>query len=45
MKREVGTLSEAKRGCVMLPRRWVVERRQGWAARLRRLVRDYSFPK
>jgi transposase len=26
----------------LLPRRWVVERSFGWAARFRRLVRDYE---
>ena len=26
-------------GFVLLPRRWVVERRQGWTARFRRLAR------
>jgi transposase len=36
----VSKLSEAKRGFVLLPRRWVVERRQGWVARFRRLARD-----
>lgn len=39
---EVITLPEAKRGFVLLPRRWVVERRFGWLARLRRLARDYE---
>ena len=33
-------LSEAKKGVVLLPRRWVVERSFVWAARFRRLVRD-----
>src|SRR5215468_9205407 len=33
-------LPEAKRGFVLLPKRWVVERRHAWAARLRRLARD-----
>jgi transposase len=32
---EVVKLPEAKRGFVLLPRRWVVERSIGWAARLR----------
>jgi transposase len=32
----------AKRGFVLLPRRWVVERSFAWAARFRRLVRDYE---
>ena len=35
-------LSEAKNGCVLLPKRWVVERRNAWAARFRRLARDYE---
>lgn len=34
--------SEAKKGFVLLPRRWVVERSFGWAARFRRLARDYE---
>jgi transposase len=35
-------LSEAKRGFVLLPRRWVVERSFAWATRCRRLVKDYE---
>src|SRR5271155_12764 len=35
-------LDEAKRGFVLLPRRWVVERSFAWAARFRRLARDYE---
>jgi len=35
-------LPEAKRGFVLLPRRWVVERSFAWTARFRRLVRDYE---
>ena len=35
-------LPEAKRGFVLLPRRWVVERSFAWAARFRRLSRDYE---
>lgn len=34
--------TEAKRGFVLLPRRWVVERSFAWATRFRRLVRDYE---
>ena len=34
--------TEAKRGFVLLPRRWVVERDFAWAARFRRLARDYE---
>lgn len=33
-------LPEAKRGFVLLPRRWVVERDFAWMSRLRRLARD-----
>src|SRR5579871_631224 len=33
---------EAKRGFVLLPRRWVVERSFAWSARFRRLARDYE---
>jgi len=39
---EVVSLSKAKRGFVLLPRRWVVERSYGWMARFRRLARDYE---
>lgn len=35
-------LSEAKRGFVLLPRRWVVERSFAWMARFRRLAKDYE---
>ena len=42
MKLEVVKLPEARRGLVLLPRRWVVERSQGWAARFRRHARDYE---
>ena len=39
---EVVKLPGAKRGFVLLPRRWVVERSFGWLARFRRLARDYE---
>jgi transposase len=39
---EVVSLPEAKRGFVLLPRRWVVERSFAWMARCRRLARDYE---
>ncbi|MFT3928639.1 MAG: IS5 family transposase [Myxococcales bacterium] len=35
-------LPEAKKGFVLLPRRWVVERSFGWVNRFRRLARDYE---
>ena len=42
IKLEVVKLSTAKRGFVLLPRRWVVEQSFGWMARFRRLARDYE---
>lgn len=39
---EVVKLPQAKKGFVLLPRRWVVERSFAWAARFRRLARDYE---
>ena len=35
-------LPSTKRGFVLLPRRWVVERDFAWASRFRRLARDYE---
>jgi transposase len=39
---EVVKLPTAKRGFVLLPRRWVVERSFAWTTRFRRLARDYE---
>ncbi|CAM2172854.1 transposase [Paraburkholderia sacchari] len=39
---QVVKLPEAKKGFVLLPRRWVVERSFGWLNRFRRLTRDYE---
>jgi transposase len=39
---EVVRLSEARRGFMLLPRRWVIERSLGRMARFRRLTRDYG---
>jgi transposase len=39
---EVVKLPQAKRGFVLLPRRWVVERSFAWTGRFRRLARDYE---
>jgi transposase len=39
---EVVRHTQAKRGFVLLPRRWVVERSFAWLARFRRLARDYE---
>ena len=35
-------LPQARRGFVLLPKRWVVERSFAWLARFRRLARDYE---
>ena len=42
IKLEVVKHTEAKRGFVLLPRRWVVERSFAWLGRFRRLARDYE---
>lgn len=42
LRLEVVKRDEAKRGFVLLPRRWVVERSFAWVARFRRLARDYE---
>jgi transposase len=42
IKLEVVKHTEAKKGFVLLPRRWVVERTFGWIGRFRRLARDYE---
>jgi transposase len=39
---EVVKLPEARKGFVLLPRRWVAERFFAWMARFRRLARDYE---
>ena len=39
---DVVRLPEAKRGFVLLPRRWVVERSFAWVTRFRRLAKDYE---
>lgn len=39
---QVVQLPSAKKGFVLLPRRWVVERSFGWLSRFRRLARDYE---
>ena len=42
IKLEVVKLPQAKRGFILLPRRWVVERSFAWMAHFRRLSRDYE---
>jgi transposase len=42
MRLEVVKHEESKRGFVLLPRRWVVERDFAWASRFRRWVKDYE---
>jgi transposase len=39
---QVIKLLEAKRGFVLLPRRWLTERSFGWLNRFRRLARDHK---
>ena len=42
MELMVVKLPEAKKGFVLLPKRWVVERSFAWTARFRRLARDFE---
>ena len=42
MRLVVVKLEQARKGFVLLPRRRVVERSFAWAARFRRLARDYE---
>jgi transposase len=42
MRLELVRHEEAKRGFLLLPRRWVVERDFAWASRFRRLAKDYE---
>ena len=42
LRLEVIKHTEAKRGFVLLPRRWFFERSFAWAARSRRPARDYE---
>jgi transposase len=42
MRLEVVKHPEVKRGFVLLPRHWVVERHFAWVSRFRRLVKDYE---
>jgi transposase len=42
LRLEVVKLPEARKGFVLLPRRWVVERSFAWAERFHRLDRDYE---
>jgi len=37
---EVVRLADARRGFVLMPRRWVAERSFAWATRFRRLAKD-----
>ena len=39
---QIVKLPEARKGFVLLPRRWVVERSFGWLSRFRRLNRDFE---
>ena len=43
IKLDVGKRTDAKRGIVLLPRRWVVERSFAWVTRFRRLKDDEGY--
>lgn len=42
IERVVVAPKEARRGFILLPKRWVVERSFAWASRFRRLARDHE---
>jgi len=42
MRLEVVKRPQARKGFILRPRRWVVERFVAWTARFRRLARDYE---
>jgi transposase len=39
---EIVKRSDARKGFVVLPKRWIVERTSGWLGRCRRLAKDYE---
>ena len=39
---EIVKRSDQAKGCVVLPKRWVVERTFGWLGRCRRLAKDWE---
>lgn len=43
VKLEIVRRSDATRGFVVLPKRWIVERTFGWLNRCRRLSKDYEY--
>ena len=43
VKLEVVRRSDAQKGFVVLPKRWIVERTFGWLNRCRRLSKDYEY--
>ena len=43
LRLEIVRRSDAQKGFVVLPRRWVVERTFGWLNNFRRLSKDYEF--
>lgn len=42
-KLDIVKRSDAAKGFVVLPQRWIVERTFGWLGRQRRLSKDYEF--
>jgi putative transposase len=40
---EIVRRSDAQKGFVVLPKRWIVERTFGWLNRCRRLSQDYEY--
>lgn len=40
---EITKRSDRLKGCVVIPKRWIVERTLGWLNRYRRLSQDYEY--
>lgn len=43
LRLEMTKRSDAVPGCVVIPKRWIVERTLGWFNRYRRLSKDYEY--
>jgi putative transposase len=43
LRLEIVSRPEGAKGCLLLPKRWVVERTFGWLTRFRRLSKDYEY--
>jgi len=40
---EIVKRSDQAKGCIVLPKRWIVERTFGWFGKYRQLSKDYAY--